>query len=679
MEKRRNFSKIKRYMFIYQLFVLILAIMFLDYYVGNKLYVICGGVVFAVINLTLLMYYNNMLNKALKNNELFKIRERFDDNLSYDSPVANIIIDVYGKIVWYNNVATILFNKKELLGKKVQELLPDSDLINIINSSENDNIVYSLKNQDKIYDVDIKTIKKQNKLTLDYDIYYTLYFFDVTEKVKIQNKYEDEKTLFGYIYVDNYEEIMNSTEEMRRPMMLGVVERKIQTFAKNVGGTIKKIEKDRFLFILSKESLDNIVAEKFKVLEEVRKISVGNELPITLSIGISLVGDTIDQLMDNAKDATELAVARGGNQAVIKKEDNIYEYYGAKNKQEIDGTNAGRAKSRIKAYALKELIVSVDNVIIMGHKNIDLDALGSALGMARICKELGKNTHIILQNVSNAIEFLYNKIRESDDYEEDVFITCEEALKFNSSDTALIIVDVNIPSFTECPEVIDKMEKVAVIDHHIRGTQFIEKAKVVFLDPFASSASEEVVQMAQYMVEKIKFTESEVDALLAGILVDTKNFMFKTGVKTFEAAAYLRKCGADNIRVKYLFQNDLESFKIKADAIKKVEVYHENTAITVCPAQVRNPYTLVAQIADDLLNIIGIEASFVIYDSGNGTCNISARSNGNINVQIIMESLGGGGHFTAAGVQVKNITANELRKKIKECIDSYFDDELQNT
>ena len=637
MKDVRVLGKIKRYMAIYQIILVLLACMLTFIMTeGNIFVTLIFGVLTGIISMIVSIVYNSSVNKALiDDKEIKKVRDDISDELEYNSPMPNIVVDVNGKIIWYNNISMQLFNKKDLLNKKIEELINGFELDLIINGEEKGTIE-SYQIDSNFYDIKYEMIRKQNRMTLENNVYYILYFFDITERVEAYEKFEHEKTLFGYVYIDNYEEIVNSTEEIKRPMMLGVIERKLQTFAKELDGTIKKIEKDRFLLVLTKENLDKVIESKFKILEEIRKINVGNELPVTLSIGVSLVGESIEHLMDNSKDAAEIAISRGGNQAVIKKDENDYEYYGAKSKQEVEGNNASKAKARIKAYALKEMLTVVDNVLIMGHTNPDLDAIGSSMGMARVCKELGKDTHIILNEPNSAIYELHKRVLNSEDYESDYFINSEEALKYDKDTTALIICDVNSPTYTECPEIIDIMDKIAIIDHHIRGTQFVEHAKIVYLDPFASSASEAVVQIAQYMIEKIKFTELEVDAMLAGILLDTKNFMFKTGVKTFEAAAYLKKCGADNLRVKFFFQNDLDSFKKKAEAIRKAEVYKDSIIITICPSKVKTASTLVAQIADELLNISGIEASFVVYDTGNDECIVSARSNGNINVQLIM-------------------------------------------
>ncbi|MCQ2978943.1 MAG: DHH family phosphoesterase, partial [Clostridia bacterium] len=573
MKDVRVLKKIKRYMIIYSIILVVLAVI-VTYIVSSNIgWTIIGAVIAGLISLLLEFAYIKSIKKMYREeNEIKSLKDDVEEELEYNTPLPNIVIDYYGKILWYNNIAIDLLGKRDLLNKKINEFMPELDLDEIVKDEQSGSIE-SFKFENRYYDIKSEMIKKQNRVSMEYEICYVLYFFDVTEKVEVKTKYEEEKTLFGYVYIDNYEEILNSTEETKRPMMLGVIERKLQTFAKELGGSIKKMERDRFLLVIAKESLDKIIESKFKILDEIRKINVGNELPVTLSMGFSLYGESIDEIMDYSKDAAELAVSRGGDQAVIKKADNDYDYYGAKTKQEAEGTTASKAKARIKAYALKEVLTTVDNVLIMGHSNPDLDAIGSAMGMARVCKSLGKNVHVVLDAPNNSIDELYKRINESDDFEDDYFISHEDALKYDKDNTLLIVVDVSIPGHTECPELLDAIEKISVIDHHIRATSFIEKAQVIYLDPFASSACEAVVQIAQYMVEKIKFTELDVDAMLSGILVDTKNFMFKTGVKTFEAAAYLKKCGADNMRVKAFFQNDIESFKKKAEAFRKAEIY----------------------------------------------------------------------------------------------------------
>lgn len=677
MKESKSLQRFKSYTVLFMVILVVLACVLAFLVSKDVIITIICGIAAIIIGVIFTLIANKTIKKAIRDEkEIKKVKDAISEELEYNAPVPCIVIDSYGKIIWYNNISATLFNRRDLLNKRLTELFPELDLEQIT-SSEEELLIENFIVEDRIYDIKSESIKKQNRLTLEFDTYHVLYFIDVTERQEAYTKYELSKALFGYCYIDNFEEILNSTEETKRPMMLGVLERKLQTWTKELGGSLKKIEKDKFLFVISKESLNQIVEGKFKILEEVRKISVGNELPITISIGVSLIGENIDTLMEYSKDCAELAMSRGGNQAVVKKDENDYDYFGANSKQEAEGNNNSKAKARIKAYALKELLQSVDNVLIMGHANPDLDAIGSGMGMARVCKELGKNTHIVLSEPNNAIEGLYNKLVDSDDYEEDYFISHEEANRYDKDNTCLIVVDVNSPGHTECPELVGKFDKIAVVDHHIRGAEFIDDAKVIYLDPFASSASEEVIQLAQYMIEKIKFTELEVDAMLAGMLIDTKQFVFKTGVKTFEAAAYLKKNGADNVRVKEFFHNDLDSMKKKADAIKKSEIYRNSTIITVCPSGAISPFTLVPQIADELLNITGIEASFVVYDTGEGSCTVSARSNGNVNVQIIMEDLGGGGHFIAAGVQIKDKTPKDIIEDIKHCIDTYFEESGQ--
>ncbi len=670
MEVKEFFGKVKKYLMITQ--ILISVMLYVDAFLRlrfSREFFFFVGIVF-VVNVFIFTILNFLLQKLLKS---FvpdrKLQKMVAKEVEYNTPVPTVVTDEDMKIVWYNNMFIEILDKKDFLNKKLVDYIKDFDIEEIMKENPK-----TLSFNNHYYHVKVEVIKRRNEVTSEMDNYYTIFFIDVTEKVELKNKYEESKIVLGYVYIDNYEEITNSIEDTKRPMLFGLVSRNLQKYIKELDGSIKQLERDKFLIILTKSKMNIIIESKFKILEEIRKISIGNDLPVTLSIGMSTFGDTIELLMENAKDAIELAVTRGGNQAVVKKEENIYDFYGAKSKQEIEGQNATKARARIKAYALKEMMDGVSNVIIMGHKNIDLDALGAALGMRRAAKELGKTSYIVLDSINNAIQNVYDKIVQSDEYEDDLFLPSERAKEMNSDNTLLIVVDVNVPSYTECPELIEIMDNVAVIDHHIRGTSFIEKAKVVYLDPFASSSCEAVVHILQYMVEKIKFTEIEVDAMLAGILVDTKNFMFKTGVKTFEAAAFLKKCGAENMRVKFLFQNDFETFKKKARAVLDAQIYKEKTVITVCPSNVKNNFIVVAQIADELLNIVDVEASFVLYQGEDNMTSISARSNGNVNVQIIMEELGGGGHFTAAGVQLKDKKVEEVIENIKVSIDNYFND-----
>ena len=391
-------------------------------------------------------------------------------------------------------------------------------------------------------------------------------------------------------------------------------------------------------------------------------------MPVTISIGIGNNKKDLVSSKEDARVAFDLAQGRGGDQAIIKHNDK-YTFYGGKTK-EVE--KSARVKVRIKAYAFKELLHEADKVIIMGHKNVDMDCLGAAMGVYRGAALMGKKAQIVLREPTFAIQGLYDRIITSKEYD-DLFITPEDASKEIDKDTLLVVVDTHRRSYVEEPELLELCEKIVIFDHHRKSTDYIEEAVLTYLEPFISSTCEMIAEILNYLCEKIKLNPVEADALLAGITVDTKNFVFKAGVRTFEAAAFLRRSGADSTRVRMLFQNDMSSYRARASAIQTTDVWNENMAISVVRGDVEHITVLAAQVADELLNIKGIKASFVLSEVED-CIYISARALGDINVQRIMELLGGGGHLGIAGAQLKDVTIDMAKQKLKEAIALYFEE-----
>lgn len=491
---------------------------------------------------------------------------------------------------------------------------------------------------------------------------YNLFF----SQVKISDEY---KSIVSLIFIDNYDEVLDTLEEFRHPLIIAIVDRKIKKMAKDLGGIISKFEKDKYIFIVSQDKLEDLKENKFCILDSVREIDMGNTLPLTLSIGIGMNGLNLDENMEFARSSIDLALSRGGDQVVIKDVENYY-FFGGHSK-EVERNS--RVRARVKAYALTELIEGASNVIIMGHKNVDLDCMGAGIGVYSIVSSLEKHCKIVLNNVTSSVSALHERVIQDEKYS-DVFIKSDKALKLINRKTLLIVVDVYKGSLCECPELIEKVKKIVVFDHHRKGVEYIEKAVLTYHEPFASSTCELITEMLMYIDKQIQIKQVEADAILAGIIVDTKNFAFKTGIKTFEAAAFLRKKGADTVRVKKLFKNSLDVYIARADVVKGMEIYREDLAISVFNADIDNPLLVVAQACDDLLNIDNIYASFVLCKNGEGVY-ISARSFGEINVQIIMEKLGGGGHQSMSATQIKNTTIEEAKTYLKQAIDSYFKEE----
>ena len=471
------------------------------------------------------------------------------------------------------------------------------------------------------------------------------------------------------IFIDNFDEVLNEMEEVRRPLLLALIDRKINAMAQQADAIVRKFEKDKYLFIFTQDKLEYFKEKKFDILTQIREIDMGNKVPFTLSMGIGIGGETLTQSMEYARAAIDLALGRGGDQALIRNGDK-YTFFGGRT-QEVS-TNA-RVRARVKAYAFAELLAEAENVIVLGHKNIDLDCLGAAVGVHKIVTAMGRECSIVLGTVTSSIRFLHDRLMNEKDFREKVFVTAEQALAAINPRSLIVIVDTHRPSIIEGAELLahPDAKRIVLFDHHRKATDCVENPVLAYHEPYASSTSELITEMIQYIKGDIRLRPVEADALLAGITVDTKNFSIKTGAKTFEAAAYLRRNGADSVRVKLFFQNDLASFKAKAETISTAEIFMDNIAIAVSTSDVENPTLLAAQTSDELLNIHGIQASFVLC-ANEGVIYISARSLGTPNVQLIVEKLGGGGHQSAAGAQIQNKSIDEAEEALKQAIDEYL-------
>ena len=498
----------------------------------------------------------------------------------------------------------------------------------------------------------------------------TLTLADVTAQYALERRLADSETVVGMIFLDNYEEVADGLDEDRVPILSAVIDRKLNQFAQELDGVVKKLEKDRYIFLLSNGMLEKLKERKFDILNVLREVSVGEHIPVTMSMGIGVGGGSLETAMRNAKAALDLALGRGGDQVLIK-EGEKYLFYGGKAGEM--GRNA-RIRARVKADALWELMGEASDILVMGHRHADLDSLGSCMGICAIAEAMGKKCRIIMNEIGVGIERLYENMAQAGHYEARL-VKDADAVKLMEEKTLAIVVDTHRSSMVEGPQVLAAAKKIVLFDHHRKSTtDFIEQAVLIYHEPYASSTAELVTEMIQHFGKKIKLKPIEADALLAGITVDTKNFCGKTGAITFEAAGFLRRNGADSIRVRLLFQNDMDTYKAKATAVRDAEIFMENIAISVCPSNVENSALTAAQAADDLMNVTGIKASFVCCKVGD-MIYISARSFGEINVQRIMEKLGGGGHFTVSGAQLKDCTLEEAKEKIRGAIEEYLKEE----
>ena len=496
-----------------------------------------------------------------------------------------------------------------------------------------------------------------------------LYWIDKTEYLNLAQKYEEEKNIIMLIQVDGYDEVLKSASEEKRSLISVELERILSGLETDLHAAVKRTSKDKYIVITNQKGLSKLQENKFTILDTIRDIDYGNTLPVTISIGVGRDGESIYENIQLATGALDLALGRGGDQAIVKTKDK-FEFYGGKSKA-VEKTT--KVKSRLIGHALKEIVSQSEMIYIMGHKYPDLDALGSAVGIYDICKSLKKETHIVLDQVNESIDEFVKRLNKCECYN-DLFISREDAIKNCTRDTLVVVVDTHRPSYTECEELLSISKKVAVIDHHRKGVESIKNTVLAFHEIYVSSTCEMVTEVVQYLEDDVKINKLTAEGLLAGINLDTKFFAFKTGVRTFEAASYLKKLGADTTEVKKLFRTNVEDFKAKADIISNTHIIDNKICISYSKTYTENINVVIAQAADELLTVKNIEASFILGEK-DGTIFISARSLGKINVHVLMEKLGGGGHIDIAGAQLQDVSIDEAYNKVKQIIEQYLREE----
>ncbi len=495
-----------------------------------------------------------------------------------------------------------------------------------------------------------------------------LFLYDETAINLALKELDAQSVCVGLLYLDNYDEALESVEEVRRALLVALTDRKINKYFAASDALCRNIEKDRYLIVMRKETVEGLEKERFGILDDVKTVNIGNETAITISIGIGMDGLSYAQNYEFARRAIEVALGRGGDQAVVRTPDGTT-YYGGKTQQIERST---RVKARVKAQALTEILTSRDKVFVMGHKMPDVDSFGAAVGVSTIAESLGKEVHIVISEITQAVRSMVELITENRYYEDDIIITGQRAIDMITSDSTVVVVDVNKPSRTDCPELLKKTSGIVVLDHHRQGSEVIEDATLSYVEPYASSACEMITEVLQY-IDGVKIKSREADCLYSGMILDTNNFTAKTGVRTFEAAAYLKRCGADVTRVRKMFRDDPEEYRAKADTVAQAEIYRKYYAISVCTdEELTDPTIIAAQAANELLNIRGVRASFVLsYYSGQ--VYVSARSIDETNVQVIMEKMGGGGHLNAAGAQFSDYSIEETEGLVKRTLDDMID------
>ena len=627
-----------------------------------------------IVLYVIIVLISNRRSRPLLINELVNFATQYgtvQKQLLNDFEIPYALLDYNSRFLWMNEKFTEITGKDKNYHKSVTTVFPSltKDILQKSEAVESINVMLD----DRNYRISMKriyfdSVTKDSAIVAinDTDEYLTaIYLFDETELNRYIRENEEQKLVAGLIYIDNYEEALDSIEDVKRSLLIALVDRKVNKYFTEIDALVRKIEKDKYFVVFKYKYLEQLSADKFKLIEDVKSIKVGNEMAITLSIGVGAGGVSYTQNYEYARMGIDLALGRGGDQVVVKEGEEVT-YYGGKAKQVERNT---RVKARVKAHALREIIESREHVVIMGHTISDVDSLGAAIGVYCAARVLGKKAQIVLNEVTTSLRPLVECFTEEKGYPADLFIKNEEALLITNKNTLVMVVDTNRPSYTECPELLKHTDTICVFDHHRQNSEVIENPVLSYIEPYASSACEMIAEVLQYFSENIKLEPSEADCIYAGILIDTNNFMTKTGVRTFEAAAYLRRAGAEVTRVRKMLRNDMAAYKARAEAVRHAEVYRGAFAISVCPADnIESPTIVGAQAANELLNIVGIKASFVLTEY-QGKIYISSRSIDEINVQLIMERVGGGGHLNVAGAQLTNCTIQEAKRMIQDTID----------
>lgn len=653
-----------------KVYLVIIAILLIIICIIKPILIVPAAIVYVLI--IMYTYWTNQKRMAEVSEHIKDLTlnvDKVSKRTLINSPFPLIIVETDGSIVWKSTKFLSEFRDIDM-NPILDEVIQDFKL-QIENNTKlrNNQIFQRVEIGDKTYKIVGEYVKSK---TTDKRKEYmaTLYFVDETEIINLKEEYDNSQLCVGITMIDNYEEIIGRISGEEQVQLFAQIERQIYNWAASFKGLVVKSDRDTFVWICEKKYLDMLEANRFSILDTIKEINVSNKIQSTLSIAVSTDGESNYEKYKSAKNTIDIALGRGGDQAIVRK-NGKYSFFGGRT-QEVEKRT--RVKARSVSNALEELMGEASNVIVMGHTNSDIDALGSALGIYRIAKTLGKDAYVASNTPGVGLENFVEYARRDEEYK-NVIINKEQAMTIINPRTLLVVVDTHKKSYSDIPELIDMAGKVVIIDHHRMSTDYINNAVLTFQEVYASSAAELVTELIVYSEQNIKLTNVEAEALYAGIMMDTKNFTFKTGVRTFEAAAYLRKCGVDIIKVKKWFQSDLETYNTISEIVAKSEIVGESIAISVYDKIDKDANIICAKAADELLTISDITASFVIGNIGEKIC-ISGRSLGDINVQVILEKLGGGGHITLAGAQVEGMDIYDVKKELIEKIKEYFSEQL---
>ncbi len=644
-----------------KIYLIVIAVLLILICILNYRYIVPAVIIYALV--LLYTYWSNKKRKAELSEHIQDLTFHMDKtakNTMINSPFPLVIAETDGNIVWKSTKFTTEFANIDI-GNILNDLLKQIKL-EIENNPENPerSIHKELEIDNKIYEIRGRYTKSKEEYMV------TLYFLDETKNIELQENYENSQICVGIIMVDNFEEVSQRIDDEEKPILMAQIEKSIYDWAATFEGLVIKSERDTFVCIFEQRYLEELEEKKFNILDTIKELELTDKIQITLSISISVEGDSNYEKYKSAQAGLDIALGRGGDQAVVRN-DGKYQFFGGRS-QEVEKLT--KVKARTVSHALEELIVEAKNVMVMGHTNGDMDSMGASMGIYRLAKSLDKEAYIVNNSTGISLANFIETAKQEKEYEEAI-INKSEALSKISADTLLVIVDTHKNSYVEVPELLEETNKIVIIDHHRKSPDYIENAILTLHEVYASSASELVTEVLEYATKEIELNTLEAESLYAGIMMDTKNFTFKTGVRTFEAAAYLRKCGVDIIKVKKWFQSDLKTYNKISKIVEKAEITNDTIAISIYEEDDKDANIICAKAADELLTISDITASFVIGNLGDKVC-ISGRSIGDINVQVILEKLGGGGHITLAGAQVEGMTIEEVKQELINRINEYF-------
>ena len=651
----------------FTLFLLAAAVFWIDHKAGFV--VLAFTVVYLGIVLVLyLRFRSRILNSLL---EFASSYEQTEGEMLRQIEIPVTMVDMEGRVIWMNEAFSTLTERPEKFSRNINVIFPElaAELLPVSGPDKDIQLLY--KERDyvaRIQRVSLTNLIQETELLEEVvsdagSFFFMIYLIDETELNQLRQENHDQKNAVALAYIDNYEEALDGIDEVHSSLMNVLVDREINKYFSTFDCLARKLEKDKYLIVMNQKSLDRLTDDHFSILEEVKTVNIGNDVGMTISIGVGM-GGSYQQNHDFARSAIEMALGRGGDQAVVNRESQMT-FYGGKSQRNEKNT---RVKARVKAQAMREIMESKERVLTMGHQITDMDSLGAAVGIFRAAKTLGKPAYIVIGENTGSVDWWIDALRSSKEYEEDIFISHEQAIEMTNMNTAVVVVDTARTTMVECGEILSMTNTVVVLDHHRQTTEQITGAALSYIEPSASSACEMVAEVLQYFEEDVRLRGLEADCMYAGIIIDTNNFVAKTGARTFEAAAYLRRAGADATRVRKALRDDMDSYKARAEAVRHAEAFMGCYMISILPAgNLATPNVTAAQAANELLNINGVKASFVVteYDS---RVFISARAIDEVNVQLVMEHLGGGGHMTIAGAQLTGVSCEEAVEEIRRTL-----------